>query len=68
MEKAFVEVNCGDPIDRSQYIPMDKVKRIEINLDGHDTIWTDDGEAYIPANNDSFYESVCVVDLDKIRR
>lgn len=33
-----VRIDCGDPMDRSEWIPLSKVEKIKINLDGTDYI------------------------------
>lgn len=38
MKFPVVRVECGDPIDRSEWIPLSKVEKISINLDGTDHV------------------------------
>lgn len=40
------EVDCKDPIDRSMFIPKDKITRIYLNADGGDAIYVGDEEYY----------------------
>lgn len=53
----FVSVHCQDEIDRERLIPLHLVTRVEINADGSDYIYVEDGY-YIPRIQDSFYMSI----------
>lgn len=60
MEKTelFVCVHCGDEMDREKLIPLRRVKYVEINADGSDSITTVDDEVFFPRYEDSFFASI----------
>ena len=38
MRYPVVRIDCADPMDRSEWIPLSKVEKIKINLDGTDYV------------------------------
>lgn len=53
----FVSVHCMDETDREILIPLHCVTKVEINLDGKDSIYVD-GRCYLPRIEDNFYMSI----------
>lgn len=63
MEKSelFVTVHCGDEMDREKLIPLRRIKYVETNEDGSDSIITVDDEVFFPRYEDNFYTSIIEV-------